>query len=210
MPDGDVIPGLRRLYHQPYQEVVEGKATDYECSRSLLAALKRDIQQKGDPPIRLAQELGRCLNDTISQVGMISAVDQAKLSSKFEQIAQRSACPYISGELVLRAGRTILCELRYGDSVDINNLPKAMIKQYMNEVLDANFIHALPLGGNNPNVDSVTLQQRILNMKSQVLPAFELWADKANSDSSVGKIRMPKHQQLSGIDLDEDLLVGFA
>ncbi|NEQ99340.1 MAG: hypothetical protein F6K30_21975, partial [Cyanothece sp. SIO2G6] len=145
----------------------------------------------------------------IDQVGLINAVDYARLSAEFEQIAQNSGCPYISNELVLRAGKTILCELRYGASVDINNLPETMVMQYMVEVLDANFIHAIPLVASNSDIDSSDFQQRISNIKGQVLEALDKWAGKVDADSSVKNLRMPNRQQLSEIDLEEDLLVGF-
>ncbi|NEQ20485.1 MAG: hypothetical protein F6K28_14820 [Microcoleus sp. SIO2G3] len=54
MPDGDIIRGLERLYHNPYKALSEGKATSDEYAHSLKKSLKQDIKNKGDLPIPLA------------------------------------------------------------------------------------------------------------------------------------------------------------
>jgi len=34
MPDGDIIRGLERLYHNPYKALSEGKATSVGCCKT--------------------------------------------------------------------------------------------------------------------------------------------------------------------------------
>lgn len=209
MPDGDVIPGLRRLYRLPYQELIEGKATDEQCIHSLLDALKRDLKCKGNIPIKLAQDMWKKLSSVINPFGQINADQYAKLSLEFDRLIQYSDGMIYLKELVLRAGKTVLLNIKYGTSLEISYGPHIIVKQYMIEVFEKEFNQATPLTATaNADIKVLDLQQRLTAIRPKILGTLEKWAIKADAANSIHKIRMPNRQILQEIDLEEDLLAG--
>lgn len=44
MPDGDIIRGFQPIYQKPCKDLFEGKATNGECTRSLIKSFQKDIK----------------------------------------------------------------------------------------------------------------------------------------------------------------------
>lgn len=209
MADGDVIPWLRRLYRRPYQDLIEGKATDDECIRSILESLKKDLQIKGEHPINLAQKMQDSLNTAISHTEALDAIDYDKLGSEFDRLAQLCNGPSRIKELVLRAGRSILHNLRYSHLLGIGCTAKKILNQYMIDVYISEFKQRIPLTTQNgSNADLETVQQRIGKMEPQIMEALKKWSERVDCTGSVKSIRMPRRPPQREIDLNEDLLAG--
>ncbi|OLP17692.1 hypothetical protein BST81_15345 [Leptolyngbya sp. 'hensonii'] len=131
MPDGDIVHSrLRRLYQKPYKWLCEGTATSDECARAVLEKLKQDIKAKGDLPILLAQAMAASVAQIISNLEGSRESDFAKLSVEFENLVQQAdGSPYIK-ELILRAGKGDLNDLRSGREVDITHTSEAIWRRF--------------------------------------------------------------------------------
>lgn len=115
MPDGDIVHSkLKRLYRKPYKWLCEGAADSEECARALLTNLKRDLQARGNLPIVLSQAMADMIEQTISSPKTAKESDFVKLSREFDNIAQQADGSPDLKELVLRAGKGYLNDLRHG------------------------------------------------------------------------------------------------
>jgi hypothetical protein len=207
MADGDKVHGrLARLYQKPYQWLCEGKASNDECTRVLMEALKQDLKNKGDLHVIISSHMAEILLQAVNDNCRNSSVDWAALNIEFEKLVQQFNGPSNLKELTLYAGKTIVHDLRYGQELDVNNFSKAILERYMKGVYESEFKERIPLTSeHHAGVSEVILEQRIESMQSNIDAALSVWADKADRDESVANLRMP-HRQLSAIDLDENLL----
>jgi hypothetical protein len=210
MPDGDIVhKGLRRLYHKPYKWICEGVATSEECARVLLEKLKRDLQAKGNLPVVLSQAMADSVKQTISNLGAARESDFVKLSREFDNIAQQADGSPDVKELVLRAGKMYLNDLRYGREVEITNISEIIWSRYANEVCESEFKERIPLTSKHyAGVVQETLDQRIEAMQSGVDAGIQKFAQDAIKYQSVAKLSLPRRSSRKPIDLDEDLLAG--
>lgn len=207
MPDGDIVHSqLRLLYQKPYKWLCERKATSDECAQVAIAAVKKDIIEKGNLPVILAQNMQEILVHARSENG---SVDYAALSLEFDRLAQQTnGQPYLK-ELTLRAGKSVLHELRYGQTLDINKASAVILKRYMSGVYESEFKERVPLTlEHHAGIEQVTLNQRIKDIEPAIFAATDQWANQANANSGVEKLRLPRRPQVNEIDLDEDLLAG--
>lgn len=118
MPDGDIVHSrLRRLYQKPYKWLCEGTATNDECARALLEKLKQDIKAKGDLPVALSQSMADSVAQVSSHLEEARESDFVKLSKEFEALAQKANGRLDLKELALRAGKSLLNDLRNGREV---------------------------------------------------------------------------------------------
>jgi hypothetical protein len=207
MADGDSVhSSLPPLYRKSYQWICEGKASNDECSRILVAALKQDIKNKGNLPVMIANRMSESLAQAINDAGKNGSVDWAALNIKFDKLVQRFNGPSDLKELTLYAGKSIIHDLRYGKELDISNVSKAILERYMNQVYESGFKECIPLTSEHPaGISEAILSRRIENMQPHIDAAKSVWADKATREKSVENLRMPRHQFIE-IDLGEDLL----
>jgi hypothetical protein len=207
MADGDKVHGrLARLYQKPYQWLCEGKASNDECARVLMEALKKDLKNKGNLPVIISRHMAEVLIQAVNDNCRNSSVDWAALNIEFEKLVQQFNGPSNLKELTLYAGKTIVHDLRYGQELDVNNFSKAILERYMKGVYESEFKERIQLTSeHHAGVSEVILEKRIESMQSNIDTALSVWADKAVRDESVANLRMP-HRQFSAIDLDENLL----
>jgi hypothetical protein len=207
MADGDKVHGrLARLYQKPYQWLCEGKASNDECARVLMEALKQDLKNKGNLPVIISSHMAEILLQAVNDNCRNSSVDWAALNIEFEKLVQQFNGPSNLKELTLYAGKTIVHDLRYGQKLDVDNVSKAILERYMKGVYESEFKERIPLTSeHHAGVSEVILEKRIESMQSNIDAALSVWADKAVREESVANLRMP-HRQFSAIDLDENLL----
>jgi hypothetical protein len=210
MPDGDIVHNrLRWVYQKPYKWLCEGKANSDECARVVLNALKKDLIRKGSLPVVLAHSMGSKLVQSVSSIGQHGSVDWAALSIAFDQLAQRADGRHDLKELALRAGKSVLRDLRYGQVVSVENAPNLILSRYMHEVYESEFKERVPLTPkHHAGIDSAALNQRINTIESIIRNATCQWADKAVRDRKIEKIQLPRRQHVQKVDMDEDLLAG--
>jgi hypothetical protein len=209
MPDGDIVHNkLRRLYQKPYKWLCEGRATSDECARAVLEKLKQDIKGKGDLPVMLIQSMAE-LVQSVSAANELGAGAYAALSMEFDGLVQQSDGRPDLKELSLRAGKSVLRDLRYGQEIDIGNISVVMLQRYMNEVYESEFKERVPLTSEHyAGVDQATLSERIKEIEPDIKVGISKFAKDAINKQSVAKLSLPRRSSRKAIDLDEDLLAG--
>lgn len=210
MPDGDIVHSrLRRLYQKPYKWLCEGTATSDECAMAVLEKFKQDIKAKGDLPIVLAQAMAASVAQKISNLAEARESDFAKLSVKFDNLVQQAdGSPYIK-ELILRAGKGYLNDLRSGREVDITHTSEAIWRRYAHEVYESEFKERIPLTlEHHAGVTQQILDKRIEVMQPSIDSGIQKFTQTAIRNQSVAKLSMPRRSSQRAIDLDEDLLAG--
>lgn len=210
MPDGDIIRGLGRLYKGAYEDLCEEVADIDDCAYSLKKALKKDIQNMGSISVALARSMGASI-DQMSQAvgGFHHAMDWATLSLQFDRLAQQTeGSPYVK-ELVLRAGKLVLGDLRHNDEKDMSLSSSLILQRYMTEVYEARFKESIPLiSEHNGIANPAVVLEKLSHVEPIVLVEIEKWVKKAIKEGSVQKIRLSPRPQSQRIDLDQDLLAG--
>jgi hypothetical protein len=206
MADGDIVRGgLAGLYLKPYKALCQEYANSDECTRSLISALKKDIQRKGDLPVRLAKQMGESIDQAINNSAQSGLLDWAAENRKVEKIVQQTDGRHDLKELTLRAGKNLIQFLRYGGEVVVTSTSKIILQRYMEEVCDSEFRERIPLTSeNHAGIDHVTIAKSIEKMQSDISSATSEWADRASKDGSMINLRMPRHQ-IRAIDMEEDL-----
>ena len=210
MPDGDIVHnGLRRLYHKPYKWLCEGKATSDECARVVLEKLKQDIKDKGDLPVILAQSMADRLVQAVSSPSELLAADYAALSMEFDELVQPFDGRPDLKALARTKGKSVLCDLRYSQEVDVTNASVVILERYMNEVYESEFKERVPLTSEHyAGVDQATLSKRIEGIQSNIKVGISKFSKDAINKQSVTKLSLPRRSLRKAIDLDEDLLAG--
>lgn len=200
MADGDIIRGLQRIYQKSYEALFEGKASNDECARSLIKSLQKDIKKKGDTPIMLAKSMGERLTQAIRNSGGIIFVDWATLRLEFNRLEEQADGSHQLKELILRAGRSVLHDLKYGREVDFDRPSEAILCRYMTEVYETGFKECIPVEAEE------ALLERLRQIEPNILTAIRHWAKKANLDESVRKLSLQSLPKAQEIDNIEDLL----
>lgn len=210
MPDGDIVHSkLKPLYRKPYKWLCEGAADSEECARVLLTNLKRDLQARGNLPILLSQAMADRIEQTISSPETAKESDFVKLSREFDSIAQQADGSPELKELVLRAGKAYLNDLRHGREVDISNTSEIIWSRYAHEVYESEFKERIPLTSEHrAGISQEILDQRIDAMQPDVNVGIQKFAQAAIKNKSITKLSLPRRPSRKPIDLDEDLLAG--
>jgi hypothetical protein len=205
MADGDIFRKLKQIYRKSYKWLCEGKASTDECAGTLMKALKKDIQAKGDLPISVAKKIGETLTKIFEE--SCGNIDFGLANKEIEKILHIDEW-HDRKELMLRAVKSYIQEIRYGSVQNINAsiISESIIGNYFNEVYESSFKEGIPLiDKHHMGIDSVTLEERIKKLQPDVMSTILLWAKKAVINNSVAKLRIPKRRLVSPIDMDENL-----
>ena len=206
MADGDIFRNGLGFYKKLYEWLCENKASMSECTQLAIKALKQDLKKKGDLPIKLAHDIGERLFQVLSTIGENKSVDWVSANREIEKILQVDGRHDVK-ELILCAGKRFLHELRYGNARELtaNGISEAIVGQYMTTVLESGFHGRIPLTDeHHAGMNDRTLKQLIIEMQPAVFSTIDNWANKANIDGSIAKLRLPR-RQVTPVDMDEDL-----
>ncbi len=208
MADGDRFHcGVSSPYVKAYKALCEGKFDLNEIIRIAEKSFLQDIKQYGHLAIKLAKIMGENLAKVINSLGENSFVDWGAESKKLQQLAQQAGLPYYTKELVLRAAKGELHNIRYKQTEDMNNLQESVVKRYFHEVFKSKFKERIPLISNHhANADQKTVTERLNAISSSFDAQFSKWAQKATADGDVKKLRRSRREKLKEIDLEENLL----
>ncbi len=208
MADGDIIHSkLSWLYQKPYRMLCEGKRDHNECAWFLKKAFLQDIKKNYGFAVKHAKRMGESLGLAIENTGENNSVSWVTRSMELEQLARQAKVPHYVEQLVLRAGKSILRELRYNQRVDTNNLPEAVVERLFQEVYKSNFEERIPLTPNHHNgLDKAIVMESVEALRPDMFAEIAKWAKKANEYEEVKNLRRSPRKNVKEIDLDEDLL----
>lgn len=209
MPDGDLVHSqLSRIYQKPYQMLCEGKLDRKECAWFVMKAFLQDIKNNyGVLSVKLAKHMGEILDKASENTGAHSSVDWMDWNLKLERIARQATVPHYVKELILRASKGILHEIRYNLKVGASNLSEAVVERSFQEVYKAKFEQRIPLTSNHhADVDNATVTELVEAIRPDMLAEISKWAKKATADEDVKNLRRSPRKKVKEIDLDENLL----
>jgi hypothetical protein len=209
MPDGDRVHShLGGFYQKPYKMLCEGVASPEECVRFILDGLRRDLKQIAKAPLLLSRNISDLLSQKIVPLEFSNDLAAARISRQIDELIRQVDGPCREKELISRASKTLLNDLRYGRDMDASNVQLAIFNQYIREKYEAEFKERIPLSNDHHHgVSHSELMRRLEELEPYLDLGFHQFAQTAIKDQNLDNLRLPR-QNRREINLNEDLLAG--
>ncbi len=147
------------------------------------------------------------ISQATSAVNELGAGDYAALSMDSDQLVQKSEGRPDLKELILRAGKSVLHNYRYGQEKDCKNALTTILEQYIQEVYESEFKERIPLTSEHyVGVDQETLSMRIEEMQPDINIGIKKFTKDIIKNQSIARLSLPRRSSRKEIDLDENLL----
>ncbi|NET01126.1 MAG: hypothetical protein F6K61_11245 [Sphaerospermopsis sp. SIO1G1] len=172
-------------------------------------ALIKDLRKKGDAAIVIAKSMGELLAQAILNSGNNKSINYADLNKQIDKLIQKANnITNRTKSILLEATKSIVHDLRYGQQFDIENIPQKIIERYMQKAYISEFEGKIPLiSDHHTKVDNLTLTTRMEELRRDIFEQISKWAEKANLDESVAKLRRSRQEPPKDIDLEENLVI---
>jgi hypothetical protein len=208
MPDGDRVHShLGRLYQKPYKILCEGVASSEECAYSLLKSLRQDLQQSAKWPLLLSRDIADLFSQCVGPLAFSNDIEAARISRKIDELTLNVDCPSREKDLIVRASKSVLNDLRHGQETDMHNPQYIIFKRYIREMYEFRFKERIPLNKEHyAGVSRGELQKRIEAMEPDLDLGIHHFAQTAIKDQNLDKLRLPQRQYRRCVELDENLL----
>ena len=209
MPDGDMVHShLGRFYQKTYKILCEGVAATEDCARDLLSRLRRDLRQTAKWPLHLSRKISDLLSQKIGPLEFANNDEAARSGRQIDELIRQADCPYHEKELIARASKTVLNDLRHGREMNASNIQLAIFNQYIREKYEADFKERIPLSTEHHNgVSHGELMLRLEALEPYLNLGIHQFAQTAIKNQNLDNLRLPR-QVRREINLDEDLLAG--
>ena len=204
MPDGDKVhENLAHRYQQPYKQICEGQYSDAELARAVLHPLKRDLQDYGDEPLKLIQQVATELSHIPQEPLLKQLVNWSEMSQMIDRFAQHMYSHRTAMELAVQACQQQLQELRSNSCP--HDLAAEMLRKYGSTVYKANFEGRVPLAQHYNGADQSTVDARLQGMRGHVEQGIDSLVAQMMRNGSVTSLRRPPMASAS-IGLNDDIL----
>ena len=209
MPDGDRVHShLGGFYQKPYKWLCEGVARPEECALIILDGLRKDLKQIAKVPLLLSRNISDLLSQKIGPLEFSNDLAAARISRQIDELIRQVDGPSREKELLGRASKTVLNELRHGGEMDTSNFQLAIFKQYIREKYEADLKERIPLSKEHHNgVSHGELMRRLEALEPYLNLGIHQFAQTAIKNQNLDNLRLPR-QVRREINLDEDLLAG--
>jgi len=209
MPDGDRVHShLGGFYQKPYKWLCEGVARPEECARIILDGQRKDLKQTAKVPLLLSRNISDLLSQKIGPLEFSNDLAAKRTSRQIDELIRQVDGPSREKELLARASKTVLNDLRYGREMGASNVQLAIFNQYIREKYDAEFKERIPLSNDlHHGVCHGELMRRLEALDPYLDLAIHQFAQTAIKDQNLDNLRLPR-QVRREINLNEDLLVG--
>ena len=208
MPDGDRVHSrLGGLYQKPYKILCEGVVSSEECARSLLESLKRELQQNAKWSLLISRDIADLFSKCVGPLAFSNDIEAARISHQIDELTRNIFCSLQEKDLIVRASKSVLNDLRHGQETDCHNLQYIIFKRYIKEVYEFRFKERIPLNKEHyAGVSRGELQKRIEAMEPDLDLGIHHFAQTAIKGQNLDKLRLPQRQYRRCVDLDENLL----
>jgi hypothetical protein len=209
MPDGDRVHShLGGFYQKPYKWLCEGVARPEECALIILDGLRKDLKQIAKVPLLLSRNISDLLSQKIGPLEFSNDLAAARFSRQIDELIRQVEGPSREKELLGRASKTVLNDLRYGREMDASNVQLAIFNQYIREKYEAEFKDRIPLSNDHHHgVSYSELMRRLEALEPYLNFGIHQFAQTAIKNQNLDNLRLPR-QVRREINLDEDLLAG--
>ena len=193
MPDRDVIhPNLAPRYKKTYKMICEGQS-DYEfIAREAAAALRKDIQEYGNNPIRFLEFVADELNN-LPAVGLFAkSIDWNDEYTKIEERAYQINADRQGMDIAMViAKRAILMLQHYGQYSTYENL----LTHYMSHIFEVNFVGRVPLPRYYMDASQDLVDTGISKVRFHVSQDIRSFVSTAAQTGNVAKLWRHKRQR---------------
>jgi hypothetical protein len=178
-----------------------------DCSRSLLKSLKRDLLHTAKWPLLLSRDIADLFSQCIGPLAFSNEIEADRISRQIDELTRNVDCPLREKDLIVRASKSVLSELRHGQETDYHNFQYIIFKRYIKEVYEFRFKERIPLNKEHyAGVSRGELQKRIEAMEPDLDLGIKHFAKTAIKDQKLDKLRLPQRQYRHCVELDENLL----
>lgn len=206
MPDGDRIYGrLSQGYEKPYEQICEWYFSPNEIAYNLLEAIKRDLENNDNAPIKLIEQVAEQFERL--PLGMFASMSDWR--HEFAEIDHKAR--YMQGQkraisLAVDACKRHLREVMRGHKITDHR--RALIEAYVVRVYQAQFEGRIPFGKHFNDVDRATFMERLHVVRDFVVDSLTVSYVRqiAQTGSVFGLRRSPRVN--SQIGADTNLLAG--
>ena len=158
MPDVDIVhESVPQKYWNAYKQLCEGLLTPEELSEAITKALRETLKDEGKAPSELIFE---SLRSAFGAAGIGMPIDVVAAGRMIDQLAGRSLAQsryvYLAVE-AFKAGLTQATNLH-----DYEVVKKAVSREYVSRLLDADFIERLPPAEHHMNASPEDISARLL------------------------------------------------
>ena len=137
MPGADMVHGqLGQRYQNAYKILCEGVASSEECAREVLAALRKDLQQNSGWPLYLLHRISSLFSNCIGPLEFSNDTQASRISLQIDELMRQADGPPREKELILRASKSVLNELRNGHQMDTSNFKTTLVERYILETCE--------------------------------------------------------------------------
>jgi hypothetical protein len=204
MPDGDIVHvNLPRRYQKPYKQICEGQYGAAELAHTVLRSFKQDLQEYGDAPLKLIQQVATELNQIPDEPLLKQLVDWGEKSQIIDRCAQQIYGRRTAMELAVHACQQQLQELRYSSCP--HDFATEILRKYGAAVYEANFEGRVPLAQHYNGVAQATVDARLQDMRVHVEQGIDSFAAQMMRNGGVTALRCPPMAR-APIGLNDDLL----
>jgi hypothetical protein len=179
-----------------------------ECARIILDGLRKDLKQIAKVPLLLSRNISDLLSQKIVPLEFSNDLAAARISRQIDELIRQVDGPDREKELISRASKTVLNDLRYGREMDARNVQLAIFNQYIREKYEAEFKERIPLSNDHHHgVSHSELMRRLEALEPYLNFGIHQFAQTAIKNQNLDNLRLPR-QVRREINLDEDLLAG--
>ena len=205
MPDGDKVHAhLAPIYQKVYKQLCEGQYGSEELAIEALRSIKKNIQNYGDGPLNLIEQVAAQLKQIPTEPLLREIIDWSEESTKVDKLAQQASGTKRAVDLVLKACKEQLQELRHGAYPQ--DLMFELTIKYLRNVYMSNFEKHIPLAKHYHGVSQATVDARLDCMWPHVDQGIVALAMQVVHKGSIHSLRLPRRPKLKcPIDLDADL-----
>jgi|GEM_PF-1899160 len=170
MPDGDIVYfGVSPSYAKAYKALCQSYFTPEQVAKITAKAMRKGLNRYGNPPLSLITQTFSGIADAIATGTPIHPAEESYMIDDMARTLQghRRGIPLAVD--TCKAYVMKVCQ----DDADPSSI-KTSIREYIQRVLDADFIECLPLLKHHNDVDPEFVEQRL----EQVRPYLALEVER--------------------------------
>ena len=197
MPDGDIIhPTIKRRFLNVYGQICEGHWESSLLGYRLLHPLKGQIQNYGNAPVSLGNNIVPILEEANSSAEIGGRFSFADFS---QQIMELSKSPALNGsprgrDLMVEAAKKTLVEIQYKKIIP-NDVEQALFRNYVDTVYKKDFeerIQETPM--HHKDAHPVIIDDLMADIRPHVNRGRDEFVNQLVKHKDVKKLR--RHQSL--------------